>query len=326
LQLAESFTGSLGNLENVAAQRGESLGSKFSQVIVLCLTSSKSETRAAAESLLQSCVTKGVVSIESAKRHVARLKPALQRSIGPVLAKLSTAPLESKSEKEVPVSDDAINRMTSKADISLAEDENPQESVSRRNPGFKPQVKGRISVVHTRTADVGGPVPDQKDALSHPLVCDVGSNGVQKSQSALRAMTWPDYPEEPTGTALFASLKKAWSPLLPVDSTKALFPDQGIKKQDDAMEGCELLSRAIVLDRSGEGCAVVEQFGLVLKWTVFALCSKESTVGLQSLLSVFADLFAYLRESKYELSDSEALQVVPILFDKASVAKVSYPN
>jgi hypothetical protein len=315
----------MGNLENVAAQRGESLGSKFSQVIVFCLTSSKSDTRAAAESLLQSCVTKGVVSIESAKRHVARLKPALQRSIGPVIAKLSAAPVESKSEREVPASDESMNRMTSKADISV-EDENPHETVSRRNLESKPHVKGRTSVGHTRTADVGDPVPDQRDALSHPLICDVGSAGVQKSQSALRAMTWPEYPEEPTGTALFASLKKAWSPLLPADSTKALFPDQGIKKQDDAMEGCELLSRAIVLDRSGEGCAVVEQFGLVLKWAVFALCSKESTVGLQSLLSVFADLFAYLRESKYELSDSEALQVVPILFDKASVAKVRYSN
>jgi hypothetical protein len=67
---------------------------------------------------------------------------------------------------------------------------------------------------------------------------------------------------------------------------------------------------------------VIEQLGLVMKWTGYVLCSKESTVGLQELLSLFADLFDFLRENKYELSDSEALLLVPILFDKASVAKV----
>jgi hypothetical protein len=139
-------------------------------------------------------------------------------------------------------------------------------------------------------------------------------------------MTWPEYPEEPLGPSLYNGLKKAWSPLLPPESTKKLFPDGGIRKQDDAMDGCELLSRAIVMERSGEEFAIVEQFGLLLKWTVYILCSKESTVGLQALLSFFSDLFDFLRETKYELSDSEALTVVPWIFDKASVAKVRSLN
>jgi hypothetical protein len=136
-------------------------------------------------------------------------------------------------------------------------------------------------------------------------------------------MTWPDYPEEPSGALVFNDLKKAWSPLLPAESSKQLFPDGGIKKQDDAMEGFELLSRAIVMERADEGCAIGEQFSFMWKWMTYVLCCKESTVGLQALLQLASDLVDHLRSISYELSDLEAMTFVPHLFDKASAAKVS---
>ena len=137
-------------------------------------------------------------------------------------------------------------------------------------------------------------------------------------------MTWPEYPEEPTGFNLFSSLRKAWSPLIPADVTRQLLPERGIKKQDDGMGGCTILSRAIAHERSGNACVIIDQLGMILKWGVFVLCSKESTVGLQAILSFFSELFDYLRERKHELSDSETLHLLPFLFDKASVAKVGW--
>jgi cytoskeleton-associated protein 5 len=134
-------------------------------------------------------------------------------------------------------------------------------------------------------------------------------------------MTWPEYPEEPSGDLILGALKKAWSPLIPLESTKHLFPGGDIKKQDDAMAGCELLSRAIVMDRAEEGFIIGEQFSLIWKWMTFVLCCKESTVGTQSLLQLTSDLIDHLRYMKYEISDAEAMVFVPHLFDKASAAK-----
>ena len=65
---------------------------------------------------------------------------------------------------------------------------------------------------------------------------------------------------------------------------------------------------------------------LIIKWMVYVLCCKESTVGLQALLTLFAEVFDFLKEAQYQLSDSEAMVVVPFLFDRASSAKVSSTN
>jgi hypothetical protein len=51
------------------------------------------------------------------------------------------------------------------------------------------------------------------------------------------------------------------------------------------------------------------------------LCSKEHTVGLQALLTTTTELFAYLRDIKYEVSDSEAMLLIPFVLEKASLAK-----
>jgi hypothetical protein len=59
----------------------------------------------------------------------------------------------------------------------------------------------------------------------------------------------------------------------------------------------------------------------IQRWICFALCSKEATVGLQSLLSLVSDMFNYCINSEYQVQDSEALILVPFLLEKASNAK-----
>jgi hypothetical protein len=313
----QSFTDTLPSLDNITAQRGESLGEKFSKVMVECLTSPKSEIRSAAESLLHDCIKNGVISMNTMRKNIGRLVPAKQRTVSPILARLSNLSLDEKEtpKNETPAESSA-EQAPPKADAILSSARNQKPSALPRKPVEENQSRRVVHQVEVESKGV--------KSVLHPLVTNSGSVGIQKSRAALRSMTWPEYPEEPTGSAILSGLKKAWSPLIPAESAKALFPDGGVKKQDDAMVGCELLSRAIVMERSGEGCAVIEQLELILKWTVLVLCSKESPVGLQSLLSLFAELFDFLRESKYEMSDSEAMLIVPILLENASAAKVRF--
>jgi hypothetical protein len=320
LSLANSFCSSFPNLDNITVQRGESLGEKFARALVDCLSSSKADIRAAAESLLQECVKHGVLSLGSAKKSAFRLKPAQQRSVGPILAKLSAA--DPTSGKEDPSTNEASSEKAPSVASSTPVQKQRTSIFQRRNTGGD-QAKPIVTEKETAKKPAGDDHHARLSAVSHPLIAESGSAGVQASRSAQRSMTWPDYPEEPTGSSLFASLKKAWHPLIPAESMQFLFPDRGVKKQDDAKGGCELLSRAIMMESSGEGYAIVEQLGLILKWTVYVLCSKESPVGLQALLVLLGELVDYLRVSKYMLSDSEALHLVPFLFEKAGAAKVS---
>ena len=122
--------------------------------------------------------------------------------------------------------------------------------------------------------------------------------------------------------AHFSNLKKYWS-TLPPTSSSALFPNSGIKKQDDAMKGCDVIASAVLIDRSGDTDAVENQLDPIQKWIVFVLCSKESTVGLQSLVGMIKSLFSFLLDIKHELTDSESLVLLPFLLEKASTAKVS---
>jgi hypothetical protein len=301
-------------LDHVSSQRGETVGGRFAKVVVNGLSSSKAGIRSSSEALLQHCVTNGVFSLSTARRNASRLKPAEQRSIGPILAKMSVS--SDKLEKEeLEIGKHAEKKSTSKySSRGRAPQSTKQSSISSKPREHKPADPELESQNRQ---------PPANSTSSNPLVGNSGMIGKQRSSSALRLMTWPDFPEDPSSSSYYSGLKKAWSSLIPQESIKALFPDTGIRRQDDAMEGCELLKRAIVDERSGEDHAVLEQLNLILKWSVYVLSRKESTVGLQELLSFFADLFMFLKENKYELSDSEAATLLPFLFDKASAAKVS---
>ena len=272
----------LPDLDKVSSQRGETLGGRFAKVIVDGLSSSKTDTRAASESLLRACVDNRVFSIGTAKKSASRLKPAKQRSIGPILAKISGSSTESQAKAET--SKKTERQVNSRPGVRNSTMANRSQKV--RADKSQSKVGGRDMT------KAGGPskqrTADSDSAVSHPLIGGSGLAGRQRSAAALRLLTWPEFPDEPAGPAYFNGLKKAWSPLIPSESTKSLFPDSGIRRQDDAMGGCELLKRAIVMERSGEDAAIIDQLDLILKWGVYVLCKKESTVGLQELLSFFS--------------------------------------
>ena len=79
----------LQNLDTAVATKGQSFGEKFAALIIECLTSSKTETRSAAQALLETSFENEVVSLESIVKAQGRLKPAKQRSVAPMVAKLS---------------------------------------------------------------------------------------------------------------------------------------------------------------------------------------------------------------------------------------------
>jgi hypothetical protein len=296
LMLLHAVADSLPNLDEIVAARGQPLGEKYAVVLVECLTSSKSETRAAALSLLEASVENGVVNFESVRKASGRLKPAVQRTVGPLIAKIAKQTPSNMSIEKEPVPEKA-----------LAES---QDNVVGREMRFPRAGKTMLAKVeHPSSID---PVP------KHPLLL---TSGKHLADSTIRSIIWPEYPEEPTGSIL-DNLKRFWSPYLPPATTQALFPSSGIRKQDDAKNGIDLLSKALVIDRTTGSTAVNEQLDLVLKWVCFVLCSKESTTGLLEILSLLKNILQFMGESRREFSDSEALESVPLILDKVSGAKV----
>ena len=256
----------------------------------------------------------GSLSLDRIKSSTERMKPAQQRSVGPILAKL--ARFASSVEKEnVPDAEQetaVVARKSSREATKKSERQVPAAATAAQDKKEKQLNQGSTSK----------PRSPRNEAPVHPLIPVSGPTGQEKSRSALRSMVWPEYPEEPLGSDIFNQLKRAWVPILPQASVSSFFPPGGIRKQDDGKGGCELLAKAILMERAGEGVAIEEQLDLVFRWIAIVLCSKEHTVGLQALLSLLNDLFVYLQEIKYELSDSEALLLVPFVFEKASLAKV----
>lgn len=322
LSLTQSFTTLLPDLDKVASQRGETLGSRFSRVLVDALTSSKAEIRSASESLISACLKANVFSMQTVKKCTGRLVPAKQRSVGLVLAKLS-----SETHDEIAPSAPANEPADAANTSSLKFEKIPMPAtVSNSAPKAKHHVLDeRNNNDHGARSRLVKPNhqsdEDRISSVTNPLVHESGPSGAQKSAAAMRSLTWPEFPEEPSGSSLYNGLKKAWAPIIPADSLKMLFPDGGIRKQDDAKCGFDLLVRAVVMDRAGEGMAVTEQLAFILRWSVFVLCSKESTVGLTGLLDMLSTLVSYLKEMHYEFSDSETMVFAPFLFEKASIAK-----
>lgn len=319
--MARSFAERLPDLDGVASQGGNTIGARLGKVLVQGLSSSKVEIRVASESLLEECVKNGVIGIATVKKVASRQKPAIQRAIAPIVAKLSAAARGSSTSAAKMSDNDDCDDEESHPDSQSAA--HKEQKLPMRARTLKREAPSPI--LHTTESSVPSAPrsPRRNPTVSNPLVASVGNTSLQKSKAAIRSMTWPEYPEEPSGNLALSALKKAWSPLIPPESSNQLFPDGGIKKQDDAMTGFELLSRAIVMERAEEGCAIVEQFNFIWKWMTYVLCCKESTVGLQALLQLATNLVDHLRSINYELTDAEAMIFVPHLFDKASAAKVS---
>jgi hypothetical protein len=305
LGIAEHFP----NLDEVASTRGQTLGERLSSAIVECLTSSKSETRSAASSLLDVCIENGVVSLESIRKATERMKPATQRTLGPMIAKFArNAPSSAQNGKEnLPAGDSRVAKQRTAA-VAVA---------APAPASTKPMEREAKPVGNSSAQTTSTDQAPKAETLRHPLV---GRNGMRALKSS-KTIVWPEFPEEPLGSAIFGNLRKYWTVVLPPKTASDLFPSSGIRKQDDAMDGIEVLSRALEIDRSSDVSIIEQQLEPVLKWISYVLCSKEVTVGLQALLSFISELISLLVELKRELSDSEAIAIVPFIFEKASISK-----
>lgn len=305
LLLLLSVADKLPNLDKVVSSRGQQLGEKYAVVIIECLTSSKSETRAAALSLLNTSVENEIVSLQSIRKATEGLKPAKQRSVGPLIAKISkNAPSASRPGKE--------NNLESENPPAIRKD-GSQARKAPNQPNSSPERKNRVRDPISEDPEVGSPPAEPM----HPLIL----RSRKRVTRSARSVIWTEFPEEPQG-AILDDLRRYWAPLLPPATVSALFPAGGIKQQDDAKNGCKILSRALSADRASSSRAIDEQLDLVLKWITFALCSKETTTGLPDILSVLLDLLKYLLEINRELTDAEALETIPFIFEKVSTAKV----
>lgn len=292
----------LPNLDEMSSSMGQQLGAPFAQVIVECLTSSKTETRSAATDLLDSVLSNKVVGVESFRKAVGKLVPAKQRTVGPLIAKYTKTedPTSQSNTSSVETSKSRSNAGRSTARIPAAVPiQNESSSRKPQNASTEKNEEPSHSIRH--------PLEPRTSSISRP---------------SSKSIIWPDYPDEPQGTSIFLNLKKSWCHLLSGKSSAALFPNAGIRKQDEAKGGCDVLLRALKLDREGGHTYILDQLDYVLKWTAFALCSRETTTGLQTLLMFVKELLSYLIDRRHELSDSEALDFVPYIVDRASNAKV----
>jgi len=312
----------LPNLDSIASARAETLGDKFGAVMVACLTSSKSETRSAAEKLLTSCIENDKLSLNSVKKGMKHLLPAQQRTVIPIVARLPhTSPTGSPTggkENSVPSSPrGSRQRKPPGVSAGTGTTSSPRQ---RRHPEPSRRSEAKAKTAPSaQTNDSFESKASEPDDL-HPLIAH-GEPG-KKPLSSSRRINWPEHPEEPNSPGQLNALKKMWSRSLPNRSVAALFPAGGIKKQEDAMGGCALLCKAIEKDRAGKEEAIVDHIDVIFMWTSYALCSRESTVGLQPLITLLMRLFSFLEDHEYKLSDSEAYILLPHIFEKTSIAKV----
>lgn len=324
LTLTKSFVPKLPDLDKISSQRGETVGGRFSGVLVNALSSSKVEIRSEAESLLSECITNNVFSMQTAKKWMGKMVPAKQRSVGMILAKISSsssASSDSHTAKEAsPIMPPRMG--SNRASPAERGHSKPTGRSAIQNPkstARTPAPKSRLATHSKSSVQQEEEEPDPDN--NNPLVVDANPTGIQKARAAMRLLTWPEYPEEPSGAPLYNGLKKAWAPIIPPTATKKLFPDRGIRNQSDVNDGFDLLRQAIKMDTEDQGSVVVEQLHFILRWSVYVMGCKESAVGLTGLLDMLSDLISYLNDRMHEFSDPEVSLFVPFLYEKASVAK-----
>jgi hypothetical protein len=241
------------------------------------------------------------VSVATVRNVVGRLKPAKQRSVGPIVAKLATtsssASIQAGKENDFPA-------------VAVPP---PPESYAVLN--------GRsLSIVATEgvgKARATSRSEEAHESLKHPLLA-------RRGVTPKGPVSWVEYPEEPTGLAQYTSLKLAWSSVLPPSTAGLLFPPSGIRKQDDAQAGCKEIVRAVAIDSSSGGDTTESQIDFILKWLAIVLCTKEATVGLHELLSTVKAVFDHLIVRQLHLGDVDSLILVPFLIEKASSARVRF--
>jgi len=304
----------LPKLNNMKSAKAMELEEDFVKHAVFCLTSSKKETRSNAERLLDSCLSEHVISFKSIERSAKGMPQAQQRSINGALEKLSIhrCDLQQRSDRQ------------KEPNVKTEQKDWP---VNNKGTPKKKSVGSSSTTSRSRVATAK--MPD----ITEETVCndeDLDSKRTSVfllcSNSSRKVDHWPDYPEVPTNVSLLNYLKKLWSPALCPSSQIALFPLNGILRQDDAIDGIATLERSLDDESDSIADSLQDHLELVCAWLSFILCCRENTVGLQALLSFVHKLFCYLMMSDIRLGESDIPRLVPHLLEKGSIAKVRVCN
>ena len=335
--------------------KGKANEALFTEALLKCLTSSQSETRALAEDILRECIKVRAVRISTAEKAASKLINAERRKVQPILDRIGSIPVEAipleqslrKNTDQPTTSAPSRNygckspgrpkssasfQRTTKESPARTKITSPRSSLRSRDRNSLSRRKRSMSRSRRESAagskqgsDVSSILADlMSDPAFHPLTSETAikvskSHRINKQREHL-----PEYPEEPSGKDVFSDLKRTWAPLLPHASVELLFPANGIRVQDDASIGCELLSRGTeMIIESGDENVIINQIDLIIRWFSYALCSRETTKGMQSLISFLIKLATVLRNEQYQLTDSESLRLLPYLLEKAGAAKVS---
>jgi hypothetical protein len=280
-------------LEESGNRRTFSVSRHLAKVIVLGLLSSKSGTRSAVETLLSKCTSSGILPAEDFDKEIEQLLPAQQRTVRSVIPKLSK------------------------------EEQPARLSSSSRLPTMQARAKRNQSNIASSSRTI--PVSKEHDE-SNPL--HRGTANSSKKQRLLllfKGDNWPEYPEEPSDVAL-QSVCKSWSQLISHSSIQLLFPREGFRSHEDAISGCDLIFTAIQYSRSNNDTAFLEELDLIFKWSVCALNARDHTSGLRSVISMLQLLIERLHELTYVMTDSEAIILLPTIFDKVGNAKPPFKD
>jgi hypothetical protein len=277
------------------------------------MTSAKSDVRSAAEKLLRTFIEGEVTTSESMFRELGKLKPAQQRDVGTLVSKFakSGSSNSSFSSKTVPV--ESKSKATRRP--------------SNPSPVKKSRTTGAVSSKAAAPAPASSDEPVQSGS-SHPFFGGAHVTsfvGKEQRVSSLyrKKENWPDFPELPDDLLFSTTFKKNWSPFLSPSAASAFFPASGMKKQDASISGCNVICSAIDYEVSNSLVTshIVDQLDLILKFMACAFCSKENSSGLESLTSTCTKLLDFVTNRGYEFHDVEARCIIPIIVEKAAVAK-----
>lgn len=298
----------------VSSSKAKTIYAQFAKALVGCLMAPKSESRAAAENVLNICVKHRILTVSMIEKPISRLTQGEQKSLQSVVEGLKNISIDQDSES-------AVLRDTVQSRRGEADEK------------FHPKVRSRSSSRPSRKSIVGEIRPVKEDLVNethdpnaHPLKgASISSEPIKRqrcSHSTKQKDSIPEYPFEPSVDDSFEYLKKAWFPFLPSLSIEKLFPLKGFKTQDDAASGVDLLLRAInnCVDNKEE-TILIDQLDLIIRWFVIALCCRESTSGMESLMTFLEQLISTLQSQRYELSDFEASLLLPYVIDKAATAR-----
>jgi len=294
---------------------------EFTVQVVGCLTSSKSETRSAAETLLTEGSNTGLFQGSALDKGISVLLPAQQRSVQNIIANVKGA-LPTEGQKS---SADVQERGRRSKEPNTPQKENPSKlrGNSRSQRDLRSKKMDNMKMQPSRK----NLEKDDSDSIStldssQPLHL-VPDSYVPKKPFRINGSrdNWPSFPDEPDDDA-FSTLKKNWSPLIPQSSVAVLFNISSKKTQEDCQLGCKLLRNAIhYSSNNSEDLSCIDQLDLILKWIVLFFCMREHTSGLQALLTLCEELLAFLGSRGYNFLKNEAENFLPHLVEKGAAAK-----